>query len=322
MIKKSKILITAGNPNGVGPEVTSKALSKFRLNDLSNMSVIIDRQSAYHYFREEILEICSFRFIEPSASKFTENYRFNPGEPTLEAGAMSYLFLKEATNLIKTGEFDALVTAPISKEHIAESGIENTSRFKGHTDFLAQCFDITRYNMMFYSDDLKVILATIHIPLREVVEAVTQNTIEIAVNNAIDFLKHSNLSGNIGVCGINPHCGEGGIIGNEDYEVIAPVVGKYRASGVKIEGPVPADTLFFRALNGDFDIVIAMYHDQGLAPFKLIHFMDGVNVTLGLPFIRTSPNHGTAFPIAGKGVANETSMFNSIRLATQWLDAR
>jgi 4-hydroxythreonine-4-phosphate dehydrogenase len=211
----------------------------------------------------------------------------------------------------------ALATAPLSKELIAASGLENVKHFRGHTDYLAEAWSVKKFSMMFYSRDINVLLATIHIPLSEVPSKLTEAKLVIAIENSVDYCK--GMFGDkyrIGVCGLNPHAGEHGLLGTEEDVLIAPVVERYRAKGLPIDGPLPADTAFYKAYHEKkYNLLVAMYHDQGLAPFKLLHFIDGVNVTLGLPIVRTSPDHGTAFDIAGKGVADCRSMKTSLELA-------
>jgi len=213
------------------------------------------------------------------------------------------------------GEIDAVVTAPVSKELIVKSGI---SGFVDQTTYFAGRFGVKNYNMLFYSGTMKVLLVTIHIPVSEVSSSLTAERMAIAIENSVRFCLSEygdKRFFRIAVCGLNPHAGEGGLIGNEDKDIIQPAVNHYLNMGYNIEGPLPADTVFDKAENGYYQLVIAAYHDQGLAPFKLLHFNDGVNVTLGLPFIRTSPDHGTAFDLAGKGKADYGSMLSAIRLA-------
>lgn len=326
MQKKVKLILTAGNPNGIGPEILAKSLSKLPVALLRQFIVVGEKESISHYFNKQLLTNCDFHYVSAKLHHNNSQYKFQPGEANFESGIISYLFLETAIKLIKKYNIPGLVTAPISKELIAKSGIDELKNFKGHTDFLAENFDIEKYNMMFYSNDLTVILATIHEPLHKVPNMLNKKLLDIAINNAINYCKRHCTSNNtasnhiIAVAGLNPHAGENGLLGSEEINIINPVIEHFKKEGVNIVGPIPGDTVFYRALQGEFDVVIAMYHDQGLAPFKLIHFMDGVNVTLGLPFIRTSPDHGTAFGIAGQDIADETSMDNSIKFALDWKD--
>jgi 4-hydroxythreonine-4-phosphate dehydrogenase len=216
-------------------------------------------------------------------------------------------------------ETAALVTAPVNKESIIRSG----QAFVGQTEFLSEIAGTDRTVMMLLGADdrqrwLRVALATTHLPLRLVSERLERTRIELAIERAAAACADLRLSrARVGVCGLNPHAGEGGQLGNEEQEIIRPAVEACRTRGIDVAGPWPADTLFHYAYRGDYDAVVAMYHDQGLAPLKMIAFESGINWTLGLPFIRTSPDHGTAYDIAGQGVANPSSMIAALRLAKE-----
>ena len=301
----SKIVITIGNPNGIGPEVISKAIKKFEKNQLQNFIVILDDQNYNIFFKE----VRNLDFVIFPSKDY--NYICNPGEKSIASGLLSYRFLEKAVELIKKKEAKAIVTGPVSKELIVKAGIKN---FVDHTSFFARVFNRETF-MLFYSEDFCVTLATIHIPLKKVVKQIKPFLVEKVIIQSIEFLKKTKENSfRIGVCGINPHAGENGLLGRDEYKLIK-VVEKFKRAGYHIEGPIPADTAFYKAYTGWFDLIVAMYHDQGLAPFKMLHFNNGVNVTLGLPFVRTSPDHGTAFDIAGKGIADESSMFEAIKLA-------
>jgi 4-hydroxythreonine-4-phosphate dehydrogenase len=212
---------------------------------------------------------------------------------------------------------DALVTAPVSKEAIIRAGVP----FVGQTEYLSGLAATDRTIMMLLGADdrqrwLRVALATTHLPLREVADRLDQSKIELAIERAAQACRDLGLPrARVSVCGLNPHAGEGGKFGTEEQTIITPAIEAAREKGIDVVGPLAADTLFYYALRGDYDAVVAMYHDQGLAPLKMIGFDTGVNWTLGLPFIRTSPDHGTAYDIAGKGVASASSMLSAIRLA-------
>jgi 4-hydroxythreonine-4-phosphate dehydrogenase len=220
----------------------------------------------------------------------------------------------ECASACRQGRLDAMVTAPLNKKFFQEAGYP----FPGHTEFLAHLAGASEIAMAFLTERLKVVLTTIHIPLRVVPEALTSEQVYKKLRLILtEFPRFGLACRKIAVAGLNPHAGESGIMGAEDAERIAPAVqraGKDFPESM-IDGPLPADTLFWRAYNGEFDVVLAMYHDQGLAPIKLIGFGETVNVTLGLPFIRTSVDHGTAFDIAGKGIARHNSMNSAIRWA-------
>jgi 4-hydroxythreonine-4-phosphate dehydrogenase len=208
----------------------------------------------------------------------------------------------------------AIATAPINKEAWRLAGLPWT----GHTDLLAHLTGARDVAMMFYSDTLRVVLATIHIPLAEVPRALTRESLESTiVLSASELPRFGCVAPRLAVAGLNPHAGEHGLFGREEQDVIAPAVARCRARGIDVSGPYPADTLFVRAHRGEFDAVIACYHDQGLIPVKLVAFGHAVNVTLGLPIVRTSVDHGTAFDIAGKGVADPESMIAAVLLAAR-----
>ena len=212
------------------------------------------------------------------------------------------------------GKIAAVATAPINKEAFAAARVP----WRGHTELLAHLTGSPRVAMMFYSDALRVVLATIHIPLAEVPRALTRESLEaIIALTAAEMPRFGWPAPRLALAGLNPHAGEHGLMGLEDDAVLAPAIAASRARGVTIEGPLPADTVFVRAMRGEFDAVIACYHDQGLIPVKLVAFGRAVNVTLGLPIIRTSVDHGTAFDIAGRGIADASSLVHAVLLAAR-----
>ncbi len=230
------------------------------------------------------------------------------------SGASAAQNIIECASACLNGRLDAMVTAPINKKYFQAAGYQ----FPGHTEFLAHLSGAPEIAMAFLTDRLKVVLATIHISLRAVTETLTAEEVYKKLRIILtEFPRFGLQCRKVAVAGLNPHAGESGIMGVEDLERIAPAVERARIDFPNsiIEGPLPADTLFWRAFSGEFDVVLAMYHDQGLAPIKLISFGESVNVTLGLPFIRTSVDHGTAFDIAGKGIARHDSMNSAIRWA-------
>jgi 4-hydroxythreonine-4-phosphate dehydrogenase len=212
------------------------------------------------------------------------------------------------------GRVDAVATAPINKEAFALAGLP----WHGHTELLAHLTGAPSVAMMFHSDVLRVVLATIHVPLSEVPRLVTQATLERVIRlTARELPRFGCEAPRLALCGLNPHAGEGGVLGPEDQRVLEPAVAACRRDGIAVSGPFPADTLFVRASRGSYDAVVACYHDQGLIPVKMLAFGRSVNVTLGLPIIRTSVDHGTAFDIAGKGIADHGSLVEAIRLAAR-----
>lgn len=214
-----------------------------------------------------------------------------------------------------TGKIAAMVTAPISKEHLQRGGY----RYPGHTEFLADLAGIRDFRMMMAGPGLRVVLVTIHEPLSKVPSLLSVSRILKTIRITDDSLRSwfGLRRPRIAVAALNPHAGESGIFGREEKRIIGPAVVRARRQGICASGPFPPDTVFYRAVKGDFDAVVAMYHDQGLIPLKLLHFDRGVNITLGLPFVRTSVDHGTAFDIAGKGIADPSSLIAAIEMAVE-----
>jgi 4-hydroxythreonine-4-phosphate dehydrogenase len=286
---RPRIGVTVGDPAGIGPEIARKAAA-----DVS------------------LAERCEIILYGPHTPQ--ELARFTRGRVSPEAGRSAYDAVVGAVADAQAGRIDAVATAPINKEAFAAAGLP----WRGHTDLLAHLTGAPRVAMMFYAESLRVILATVHIPLAEVPSALTQETVEAVIGLAADGLPRFGIrSPRLALAGLNPHAGEHGLIGREDEAVLAPAVEACRARGILITGPWPADTVFVRAVRGEFDAVVACYHDQGLIPVKLVAFGKAVNVTLGLPIIRTSVDHGTAFDIAGQGIADPSSMIEAIRLAAR-----
>lgn len=286
---KPRIAITVGDPAGIGPEIAVKASED-----------------------PSVLEVCEPVIYGPSLPD--ELDEFLRGRVTAEAGAAAYDAIVEAVDDVVAGRIEAMATAPVNKEAFAAAGLP----WKGHTDLLAHLTGARRAVMMFHSDALRVVLATVHIPLAQVSRALTREQLEDVVRlTASEMPRFGYPSPRIAVAGLNPHAGEHGLLGKEEQTVIRPAVEALRREGVDVTGPFPADTLFVRALRGEFDVVVACYHDQGLIPVKLAAFGKAVNVTLGLPIVRTSVDHGTAFDIAGRGVADPGSMIEAVRLAAR-----
>lgn len=286
---RPRIGVTVGDPAGIGPEIARKASADPALSS-----------------------ICEIVFYGPSEEH--EIARFARGRISAEAGRAAYDAIVAATADATAGRIDAIATAPVNKAAFAAAGLP----WRGHTDLLANLTGAPRVAMMFYAESLRVILATVHIALAEVPRALTREVLEGTIDLAARELPRFGIpSPRLALAGLNPHAGEHGVIGGEDDEVLAPAVAALRSRGVSVEGPFPADTVFVRAMRGEFDAVVACYHDQGLIPIKLVAFGRAVNVTLGLPIVRTSVDHGTAFDIAGKGVADPSSMIEAIKLAAR-----
>ncbi|HZL42520.1 MAG TPA: 4-hydroxythreonine-4-phosphate dehydrogenase PdxA [Verrucomicrobiae bacterium] len=319
-----QIGITLGDVTGIGPEVTLKALVAELPKDDAQYLLIGDEGHARRC--NETLGLgLDIGGCEGKASRIE---CFNPlseplpadllgGSPAAASAAVAWL--REGAERCLRQELKAMVTAPVSKEAIIRAG----HAFIGQTEFLSHLARTERTVMMLLGHDdrgrwLRVALATTHVPLKLVAEQVTRSKVELAIELAAKACRDLMLPrARVAVCGLNPHAGEGGEMGNEENQTIGPAVLAMQRRQIDVLGPMSADTLFHRAFKGDFDAVVAMYHDQGLAPLKMIAFESGVNWTLGLPFIRTSPDHGTAYDIAGRGVADPSSMIAAIRLAKQ-----
>lgn len=295
----------------MGPEVVLKAVSAPRVRRISRPVVIGDIRILEHLASKLKLPapkrdgVISLSDLDP--------IRLKPGRPTRACARAMTAYIEEAVCMAREGDVDAIVTAPISKEAIKKAGF----KYPGHTEFLAHLTGAKDFAMMLGGSRLKVVLVTIHEQLRRVPRLVTGERVlrTIRITHA-SFRRHFGLRRpRIAVAGLNPHAGEAGIFGDEEKRVIAPAVGRAKRQGIDATGPLPPDTVFYRAVNGEFDCVVCMYHDQGLGPLKLLHFDDGVNVTLGLPIIRTSVDHGTAYDIAWKGKASPKSMIAAIEMA-------
>jgi len=239
---------------------------------------------------------------------------FRPGVLSAEAGRAAFDAIGRAVQDARSGKVDAIATAPVNKLAFSHAGLP----WKGHTDLLAHLTGSPRVAMMFWSEPLKVVLATIHVPLAEVPGLITAELLGATFELTARELPRFGIDRpRLALAGLNPHAGEDGLLGSEEDQVLRPAVAAARARGIDITGPFPGDTVFVRASRGEFDAVIACYHDQGLIPVKLLAFGHAVNVTLGLPIIRTSVDHGTAFDIAGKGVADASSMVTATLLAAR-----
>jgi 4-hydroxythreonine-4-phosphate dehydrogenase len=286
---KPRIGITVGDPAGIGPEIARKAAQ-----DTS------------------VRAVCEPVLYGPSAARDLE--AFETGKVSAAAGRAAYEAILEAVADARAGRIAAVATAPINKEAFAAAGFP----WRGHTDLLAELTGAPRVAMMFYAEALRVVLATVHIALAEVPRALTRDVVEGVIElAAAELPRFGYASPRLAVAGLNPHAGEHGVIGREDDDILRPAIEAMRARGVRVDGPFPADTVFVRATRGDFDAVIACYHDQGLIPVKLLAFGRAVNVTLGLPIVRTSVDHGTAFDIAGQGIADPSSMIEAVKLAAR-----
>jgi 4-hydroxythreonine-4-phosphate dehydrogenase len=324
--------ICLGDVTGIGPEVTLKALAAESATDQTRYLLIGDWDYLLRLNEKLSLKLP----LEPwkgSYEKQTSRFVvFNPhsalptdltaGSPAAARAAVAWL--KEAAERCLRQELDAMITAPVSKEAIIRSG----QPFVGQTEFLSELAGSQRTAMMLLGHDekgrwLRVVLATTHVPLKLVSDCLTQAKIELAIELAAQSCRDLRLpKQRVAVCGLNPHAGEGGELGTEEQTVVRPAVESAKRRGLDVAGPFAADALFYHVFHGEYEAVVAMYHDQGLVPLKMIGFETGVNWTLGLPFIRTSPDHGTAYDIAGQGKANPSSMRSAIGLARQLAKAK
>ncbi len=289
MSARPRIGITVGDPAGIGPEIVERALADSR-----------------------VLEVCVP--VRYGLSEAQARAAVAVGQVSAEAGMIAYDAICAAVKAAQDGAIAAMVTAPINKDAFAKAGLP----WPGHTELLGHLCKAPSVAMMFDSERLRVVLATIHVALADVPRLLTAERVRTIVD-----LTHASLPRfgfahpRIALAGLNPHAGEEGLFGREEIDVLAPSVAAARDRGIDIVGPIPGDTVFVRALRGEFDVVVACYHDQGLIPVKLVSFGESVNVTLGLPIIRTSVDHGTAFDIAGQGLADHGSLVAAIRLAAR-----
>ena len=286
-----KIALTVGDPAGIGPEIVAKAAAD-----------------------PGVLAVC-----RPIVFSTPPEAAVRTGSVSAAAGRAAYATIVRAVDFAKRGDVDAIVTAPINKLAFAKAGL----KWKGHTDLIAHLCDSKRVAMMFHSPTLKVVLITVHVPLKSVSKYLTPALVDQTIGLTAEAMKmFGTPKPRLALAGLNPHAGEHGVLGDEDDKVLVPAVRRARARRVNIEGPIPGDTVFVRAARGEYDCVIACYHDQGLIPVKLLSFGNAVNVTIGLPIIRTSVDHGTAFDIAGKGVADAGSMIAAVKLAAAMVGLR
>ncbi len=319
--------ITMGDPTGIGPEIVIKALSSAPLYSICRPLVlgdaaILEREkqllnsgiklNIIHSitdaaFRYGTLDLMALSTLNPKTALF--------GHPTNETGKAMGSYIVRAVTMALAGELHAVVTGPINKKSLQVAGYP----FPGHTEMLAHLTHSSDVVMMLAGETLRVVLVTIHCALNQVPLLITvDNIVKTILIAAAGLQRYFSLPApRIAVASLNPHAGEDGLFGVEEQEIIRPAIQRAQQQGVNATGPYPADTLFHHAAGGAFDAVVCMYHDQGLIPLKLLHFADGVNITLGLPIIRTSVDHGTAYDIAGKGIANPASLVSAIATAAR-----
>ncbi|MEC4686096.1 MAG: 4-hydroxythreonine-4-phosphate dehydrogenase PdxA [Nitrospirota bacterium] len=310
-MEKKKIAITMGDAAGIGPEVAVKAALSEDIQKICHPCLIGDREVLDEAAR--ISGVC----LDPEKTEVIQPQpveSFLRGGPSPESGKASYIYIKYAAEGCLRGDFHAMVTAPVSKEALRMAGLP----WPGHTEMLAELTSTEKYAMMLVGGPLRVVLVTTHIPLKEVPKKLTEETILHKIELAYEACRMLGVkSPAVAVSGLNPHGGEGGLFGREEIEMIGPAVKEAQGRGLNVKGPFPPDVVFRLAYTGRVDMVVAMYHDQGLIPLKMIAFDQGVNITIGLPIIRTSPDHGTAYDIAWGGTARPDSMIEAIKLAVK-----
>jgi 4-hydroxythreonine-4-phosphate dehydrogenase len=326
MERKPLIVITMGDPAGIGPEIIAKAIDSGELfpvcrpvviGDASVMKKLIDEMGLSLTVRP----LASLAEADPAQDRLdmldlgqVDISRHKWGAPDASSGRAVVEYIKKAVELTMKGEAAAIVTAPISKEMMNAAG----HHYAGHTELLADLTDSKEYGMMFVGGGLRVILVTIHMALKDVPRRITTGAVLKTLRLAHKAMRSFGIENpHIGVAALNPHAGEGKLFGTEEWDTILPAVIKAREEGIRASDPVPADTLFYKTRNNYYDIAVAMYHDQGLAPLKMLAFGNAVNVTVGLPIIRTSVDHGTAYDIAGRGCADPTSLLEAVKLAVK-----
>lgn len=323
------LAVTLGDPGGIGPETALKAACSGHWPLSLRLVLIGDRDILRQQARQLRLPMPPIwqppkrktivpvvvnwePEIDPGAER--RHGAWKPGVTGKSQGNAASRWIRNAVAGCQAGWFDGMVTGPICKKSLDLAQVP----FPGHTEYLAHLTGTRLFAMMLIGGPLRVVLVTRHLPVSEVPAAITRDRITETVllaSQAVDWLGLKTRT--IGVCALNPHAGDQGLLGHEELDTITPALRSLRRQGVNVEGPIPADVIFYQAMQNRYGAVVAMYHDQGLAPLKMIAFESGINLTLGLPIVRTSPDHGTAFDIAGKGVAHPGSMIEAIRLAAR-----
>jgi len=319
------MIITMGDPNGIGPELICRIFGE-QLIEIEEEILIIGHEEPLLYYLKlfSIKKFWKEYNTEEGRGGImlypvdVENFHFTPGRPSTEGGYISGRSLEIACDLLKKKIANTLITCPLNKKTLMDAGFN----FPGHTEFLAESFGLNADDvcMHLFGERLRVSLVTTHPPLKKVPGLITISKVYRCLSLTWEMLKKLELhSKPIGVCGLNPHAGEEGKIGTEEIEIIGPAIEMAIEDGIDAKGPYPADSLFHRAYCGEFSAILAMYHDQGLGPLKLVHFNESVNITLGLPVVRTSVDHGTAYDLVGKKIANTKSLIKAIELGRKLL---
>ena len=324
-MKNKYVGITMGDPAGIGPEISLKAIEEHP--EFLNSTIIYGSYDILKYYHE-LLQLSTPLVKIDSPGQFQEekinvisvlDLSFDDieiGKVSAVAGDAAYRYVEKAIQDALAGEISIVTTAPLNKEALHKGG----HNFDGHTEIFATLTNTKKYTMMLWSELMSVVHVSTHCALREACNRATKERVLECIHLAKEALEKLGIENpRIAVAGLNPHSGEAGIFGSEEIEEITPAIEAAQKEGINVEGPVPPDTVFLKAYQGKYDIVVAMYHDQGHIPMKMVAFDSGVNVTLGLPIIRTSVDHGTAFDIAGKGLAKSDSMYYALKLGKQFL---
>lgn len=324
-----RLAISIGDINGIGPEVVIKSLEKISLADIT--PIVLSSKKTFNFWLDNLSKSLDYHYAQSMDEVVDQNINLlqtyadqaisvNPGNFSKNSGKYAMSAVEKGIALCKSKQADALVTAPISKEAVNLAGYH----IPGHTEFLAEKTDTAEFMMILVHDNLRVGLITGHIPLSKVASSLSAELIKKyirimhrALRNDFDI-----STPDIAVLGLNPHAGDGGIIGTEEQQIIAPAIEAAQSEGFSVSGPFPADGFFGNGKYEQYDGIVATYHDQGLIPFKTLSFGGGVNVTAGLPIIRTSPDHGTAFDIAGQNRANPSSFIEALELAAKLVENR
>jgi 4-hydroxythreonine-4-phosphate dehydrogenase len=334
-LQRPRLAITMGDPAGIGPEVVIKALADPNVGVTCRPLVIGDRRILARAAQMVGLPQVRMKVVADAAGAAEATYtpgtvtildlanadpaEVAPGRVSAAAGRAAVDYVMRACDMALAGEVDAVVTAPLNKEAMHLAGY----RFPGHTELLAERTRAAQVSMLLVGDRLRVVHVSTHVALAEAIRRVTQARVREVIDLAYQSCRALGIAEpRIAVAGLNPHAGESGLFGDEEAHEVAPAIEAARQAGLDVSDPMPPDTVFLRAVKGEYDIVVAMYHDQGHIPMKLLAFDSGVNVSIGLPIIRTSVDHGTAFDIAGTGKASAASMAAAIAVAIQMAQAR
>lgn len=305
---KPKVAITIGDPAGIGPEIVFRAINSLEVQRVCSPVIFGDKEIITKYSKTNKFNIeCVY------SSNF--NKKITIGKPSKISGLIAYEAIKKATQYCMQGLTNSLVTAPVSKESFKLAGL----KVPGHTELLAELTNTKNYCMMMICGEINSVMVTRHLPINAISADLTKKNIILTIKTASDFVKRYKKNPKIIVCSLNPHAGDNGILGTEEKQIIIPAIRQLKKEKYNLTGPIPADVVWSKIKNKNYDLIVGMYHDQIMIPLKLINSQKIINVTAGIPFVRTSPGHGTAFDIAGKNIADESSMTEAIIFASKRL---